>query len=66
MESLLEYKITHPGVTNWRADSREGKIMTAIVDLFTMEGQRQQEQNWNGGNGAEKDEDEDGDEEEEG
>ena len=41
MESLLEYKIIHPGITNWQADSTEDKIMMAIVDLFTMEGQRQ-------------------------
>ncbi|XP_072015621.1 LOW QUALITY PROTEIN: ATP-dependent DNA/RNA helicase DHX36-like [Amphiura filiformis] len=65
MEQLLEHKITHPGITNWQHNSREGKIMTAIVDLFTMDGQRQQEQNWRESAGYRAQEEEEESEEEE-
>ncbi len=68
MERLLEYKITHPGVTEWQHhhhSSREGKIMTAIVDLLTMDGQRQQEQNWRE-SASYHDEEDESDEEEDG
>ncbi|XP_077991245.1 ATP-dependent DNA/RNA helicase DHX36-like [Glandiceps talaboti] len=43
LDELLEHKITNPGVTKWNRGCREGKIMTAIVDLLTMEDKQQYE-----------------------
>ena len=68
MEHLLESKITNPGVTNWQPGFREGKIMSAIVDLFTMENQQRQQvggddyNSWAGGSGGRSQDEEDSDE----
>ncbi|XP_067002715.2 ATP-dependent DNA/RNA helicase DHX36 isoform X2 [Anabrus simplex] len=37
LDNLLEYKISHPGVTDWRNDSEEGTILKAIIELITQE-----------------------------
>ena len=37
MDKLLEYKITHPGVTNWNPREKEGALMTAMLELLTTE-----------------------------
>ncbi|XP_033112396.1 ATP-dependent DNA/RNA helicase DHX36-like [Anneissia japonica] len=42
LDKLLEAKITRPGLTNWSKRSKEGKIMSAIVELLTMYGPRQE------------------------
>ncbi|KAJ8680609.1 hypothetical protein QAD02_016396 [Eretmocerus hayati] len=35
LDSLLEYKISHPGTTDWRAS--EGNILSAIIELVVSE-----------------------------
>ena len=37
LDKLLEYKITHPGPTNWSESSKEGALMRAIIDLISRE-----------------------------
>ena len=37
LDKLLEYKITHPGVTDWNPRDKEGALMRAITDLITTE-----------------------------
>lgn len=37
LDRLLEYKIAHPGVTNWKEGSDEGYLLRAIVELITHE-----------------------------
>ncbi len=37
LDKLLEYKITHPGVTSWNPNNKEGALMNAILDLITTE-----------------------------
>ncbi|CAH1775187.1 unnamed protein product [Owenia fusiformis] len=36
-DALLEYKITHPCVTDWNPRSKEGALMRAIISLITTE-----------------------------
>ncbi|CAG0879878.1 unnamed protein product [Darwinula stevensoni] len=35
LDKLLEYKISHPGVTQWDPETKEGAILRAIVELIT-------------------------------
>ncbi|KAF2369076.1 Helicase-associated domain [Trinorchestia longiramus] len=37
LDCLLEYKISHPEVTCWDPQSKEGKLLNAIVDLLSSE-----------------------------
>ena len=41
LDDLLEYKISHPGVSEWSSGggrgSREGALLKAIVELLTSE-----------------------------
>lgn len=37
LDNLLEYKISHPSVTQWDTNTNEGKLLQAIVDLLTNE-----------------------------
>ena len=34
---MLEYKISHPGITSWNKNEKEGALMHAIRDLITTE-----------------------------
>ena len=36
-DNLLEYKISHPGTTNWDNQSKEGALLRAIVELIESE-----------------------------
>ena len=40
LDKLLEYKITHPGPTNWNPKEKEGALMTALLELLTTEDHR--------------------------
>ena len=42
LDKLLEEKITNPGVTNWNANSKEGALLTAIINLVTTEEKQNQ------------------------
>ena len=37
LDKLLEYKIMHPGPTNWDESSKEGALMRAITSLMSRE-----------------------------
>lgn len=37
LDELLEYKISHPGVTRWNKSSKEGALLHTIVDLISSE-----------------------------
>ncbi|XP_054266470.1 ATP-dependent DNA/RNA helicase DHX36-like isoform X2 [Macrosteles quadrilineatus] len=40
LDQLLEHKVAHPGVTNWEADSDEGKLLRAIAELISHEDEK--------------------------
>ncbi|XP_066989713.1 ATP-dependent DNA/RNA helicase DHX36-like isoform X1 [Macrobrachium rosenbergii] len=37
LDRLLEYKISHPGMTKWNRSSKEGALLHTIVDLISSE-----------------------------
>ncbi|XP_022089221.1 ATP-dependent RNA helicase DHX36-like [Acanthaster planci] len=37
LDKLLQQKISQPGMTCWRQDTKEGRIMMAIIDLITTQ-----------------------------
>ncbi|KAK4309183.1 hypothetical protein Pmani_019168 [Petrolisthes manimaculis] len=37
LDHLLEYKISHPGMTRWDKSSKEGALLHTIVDLISSE-----------------------------
>ncbi|KAG7169810.1 ATP-dependent DNA/RNA helicase DHX36-like 1 [Homarus americanus] len=37
LDRLLEYKISHPGMTQWGRSNKEGALLQTIVDLITSE-----------------------------
>ncbi|XP_022089180.1 ATP-dependent RNA helicase DHX36-like isoform X2 [Acanthaster planci] len=37
LDKLLQQKISQPGMTCWRQDTKEGRIMQAIIDLITTQ-----------------------------
>lgn len=37
LDQLLEYKISHPGMTRWEKSSKEGALLQTIVDLISSE-----------------------------
>lgn len=37
LDHLLEYKISHPGITRWDRNSKEGMLLNTIVDLISSE-----------------------------
>lgn len=37
LDRLLEYKISHPGMTKWDKSSKEGALLHTIVDLISSE-----------------------------
>jgi len=37
LDNLLEYRISHPGVTEWGGDGREGRLLRGIVEFLTSE-----------------------------
>lgn len=37
LDALLQYKISHPGATEWSSNSSEGKLLGTIVDLLSSE-----------------------------
>ncbi|KAK8400341.1 hypothetical protein O3P69_003203 [Scylla paramamosain] len=37
LDQLLEYKISHPGITRWDRNSKEGMLLHTIVDLISSE-----------------------------
>ncbi|XP_014670430.1 PREDICTED: ATP-dependent RNA helicase DHX36-like [Priapulus caudatus] len=37
LDNILEYRITHPGITDWTSTTTEGAVLRAIVDLLTTE-----------------------------
>jgi hypothetical protein len=47
LDKLLEYKITHPGVTQWNDRDKEGALLQAILDLIiTEENPREGRKSW--------------------
>ena len=36
-DKLLQEKIINPGVTDWSANSKEGALLNAIINLVTTE-----------------------------
>lgn len=37
LDQLLEYKISHPGITQWNKSTKEGALLNTIVDLISSE-----------------------------
>ena len=37
LDELLEYKVSHPGQSNWSSSSKEGALLRAITELLTAE-----------------------------
>lgn len=37
LDQLLQYKISHPGITRWDRNSKEGMLLNTIVDLISSE-----------------------------
>ncbi len=35
LDELLEFKVSHPGVTNWESSKREGFILETIIELLS-------------------------------
>uniref|UniRef100_A0A1B6MDH7 Uncharacterized protein n=1 Tax=Graphocephala atropunctata TaxID=36148 RepID=A0A1B6MDH7_9HEMI len=40
LDQLLEYKVAHPGVTDWDSSSDEGKLLRAIAELISHEDEK--------------------------
>ncbi|XP_046674057.1 ATP-dependent DNA/RNA helicase DHX36-like isoform X2 [Homalodisca vitripennis] len=40
LDQLLEYKVAHPGVTDWDQSSDEGKLLRAIAELISHEDEK--------------------------
>lgn len=58
LDQLLEYKISHPGITRWDKKCKEGALLNTIVDLISSE-QSTGQDTYDGYYGSDKDEDED-------